>query len=51
MINFYEKRIDELETENEKLNDTIYDLEGQLENQKRVYKQKLHSLYISLYLK
>lgn len=32
MINFYEKRIDELETENEKLNDTIYDLEGQLEN-------------------
>ena len=32
MINFYEKRINELETENEKLNDTIYDLEGQLEN-------------------
>lgn len=32
MVNFYEKRIDELETENEKLNDTIYDLEGQLEN-------------------
>ena len=26
MVNFYEKRIDELETENEKLNDTIYDL-------------------------
>lgn len=32
MVNFYEKRIDELETENEKLNDTIYDLEGQLED-------------------
>ena len=32
MINFYEKRIDELETENEKLNDTIYDLETKIEN-------------------